>query len=185
MCYVPSREAVQDKQRRAIWSARCVDVWVGEARTCPIQRVMLVCRHYRRTLQPGRQGLGRRDRSRRQRGAEVGGRLAGEGNIRAVVTPPASRRVGRSCELPLPVLLEELATERSAFEDRLDEVVLLQRLGEVLVHLGLDALLAISHHGVRCEGNDGCPLAAEAPLVFANLGRGFEAALCFTLAKEV
>lgn len=56
-------------------------------------------------------------------------------------------------------------------------MILLQRLGEILVHLCLDTLLSVTHHGVGREGNDGCALAAEAALVLANLGRGFETAL--------
>lgn len=56
-------------------------------------------------------------------------------------------------------------------------MVLLERLGQVLVHLCLDALLAITHHGMGRERDDGSALIAQAPLILANLGCGLKTAL--------
>ena len=56
-------------------------------------------------------------------------------------------------------------------------MVLLQRLRQVLVHLCLDALFTVAHHRVRREGDNGCPLRSQAPLVLADLARGFETSL--------
>lgn len=114
---------------------------------------------------------------RRQRRAHVGGGAAGKGDGRAVVAALARDGVGGARQLAVAVLLEELPAQRGALEDRLDQVILLERLGEVLVHLRLDATLAVAHHGVGREGDDGGALGAEAALVLADLGRGLETTL--------
>jgi hypothetical protein len=52
------------------------------------------------------------------------------------------------CQFPFTILFKQRAAERRAFEDRLDEMVLLQGFGQILVHLSLDTLLSVTHHGV-------------------------------------
>jgi hypothetical protein len=59
----------------------------------------------------------------------------------------------------------------------LDELVLLERLGDVFVHLGLDALLSVANHGVGCEGNDGRTADNVVALPFADVGCGFKTTL--------
>lgn len=76
-----------------------------------------------------------------------------------------------------PVLLKKLSSKSGALENRLNEVVLLQRLREVLVHLGLDALFTITHHGVSRQGNDRRSVRALGLLILANLAGGLETTL--------
>jgi hypothetical protein len=75
------------------------------------------------------------------------------------------------------VLLQQLPAKSGALEDRLDQVILLQRLGQVLIHLCLDTPLPITHHGMGCQRNDGRPLGTETPLVLADLACGLKTAL--------
>lgn len=75
-------------------------------------------------------------------------------------------------------MIVQCAAHSGAPEDRLDELILAQRLGEVVVHLGGETLFAVADHGVGREGDNGCRRDDVVALPFADLGRGFEAALC-------
>lgn len=79
--------------------------------------------------------------------------------------------------IPLPILLQELTAKGRTLENGLDQVVLLQRLRQVLVHLCLDAFLAITHHGVGCQSNNGSTMRAQAALVLTNLACCLKTAL--------
>lgn len=85
--------------------------------------------------------------------------------------------LGRASQFALPVLFQQGAAEGGTLEDRLYQVVLLQRLRQVLVHLCLDALFTVTHHRMRREGDNGRPLRSQAALVLADLARGFETTL--------
>jgi len=61
-------------------------------------------------------------------------------------------------------------------------MILLQRLGQVFIHLCLDAAFAVSHHGVRRKRDDGCPLGTEAAFILSNLGRSLKTTLFTSLA---
>jgi len=162
-------------------SAGSVDIWCRKTCTCPIERVVLVSRHNRRALQAPCQRFRNsksticEPRSERRRLHCAARAVIRRG--RPVIASADRGCVNRPCELALPVLLQELSPESGTLENGLDEVVLLERLGQVLVHLGLDALLAITHHGVGCERDDGSALTAQAPLILANLGCGLKTAL--------
>lgn len=84
---------------------------------------------------------------------------------------------GLLSKISLPILLQQLTPQGSTLENGLDEVVLLQGLGQVFVHLGLDALLTVTHHGVGCQGNDRGTMRAKASLILANLASCLKAAL--------
>ena len=85
--------------------------------------------------------------------------------------------INMSGQLALAVLLQKGAAQSGALENGLDKMVLLQRLGQVLVHLRLNAALAITHHGVSRQSNNGGSLCAEAALVLADLARGLKSTL--------
>ena len=74
-------------------------------------------------------------------------------------------------------MIVECAAHSGAPEDRLDELVLTQGLGEVVVHLGGETLFAVADHGVGGEGDDGRGGDDVVALPFADFGCGFEAAL--------
>lgn len=63
-------------------------------------------------------------------------------------------------------------------------MILLQRLGQILVHLSLNALLPVTHHGVSSQGNDGCPVRAHASFVVANLAGSLKSSLYNMLVKS-
>lgn len=56
-------------------------------------------------------------------------------------------------------------------------MILLQRLGQIFIHLGLDAAFPVAHHCVSSKGDDGSSLRPKATLIFSNLARGFKTAL--------
>lgn len=91
--------------------------------------------------------------------------------------------VSLDCQLPLAVLLEERAAQCGAFEDGLYEVILLQGLGQIFIHLSLNALLPVSHHGMCCEGDNRGPMGTHASLVLANLASGLETSLLGVLVQ--
>lgn len=78
-------------------------------------------------------------------------------------------------------MLEHCAAHGSAFEDRLDELVLLEGFGEVLVHLVLEAGFAVADHGVGCQGDDGGAGEGVGGFEGADFFRGLEAAFCLLL----
>ena len=162
-------------------------VRLRKAAARPTHRVLLVRSDQRRAVNGTCEVVGGRDSASRERGSGgviiivvviiVSCRLVC-GRECVIVAPAARDRVGGTSELPLAVLLEQLAPEGRALENGLDEMVLLQWLGQVLVHLRLNALLPVAHHGVCRQGDDGCALAAQAALVFADLAGSFETTLC-------
>lgn len=64
-------------------------------------------------------------------------------------------------------------------------MVLLERLGEILVHLSLDALLSVTHHGVCCKRNDRSPLHAEAALVLSDSARRLKSTLYYVSGRSL
>lgn len=137
--------------------------------TCSCQWILRVCRHGWRALhRRASQGLSRRERSVLERRSQ-----------QPLTALFAARRlcIGLQRKLSLSVLLEQWTTKGRALQDSLDQLVLLQRFREILIHLGLDALFSIAHHGVCRQGNDGGSVRSHAPLVLANLAGGLETSL--------
>lgn len=164
---------------RSTRSAGSVDIRCRETCTCPIERVVLVGRHNRRTLQAPSHCFCHRDGAVCEPRPKLC-RLGCSARIRrrgSVVPPADGRRVDGSGQLALAVLLQKLAAESGAFENRLNEMVLLEWLGQVLVHLCLDTLFAIAHHGMCGKCNNRSALGTEAAFILTNLGRSFESAL--------
>lgn len=56
-------------------------------------------------------------------------------------------------------------------------MILLQRLGQIFIHLGLYTAFPVTHHCVSSEGNNGCPLCPKAALIFSDLAGRFESTL--------
>lgn len=56
-------------------------------------------------------------------------------------------------------------------------MILLQRLGQIFIHLSLYAAFPVTHHCVSSEGDNGCPLCSKAALIFSNLAGRFESTL--------
>lgn len=54
---------------------------------------------------------------------------------------------------------------------------MLQRFGKIVVHLCLDALLAIAKHSMSSESDDGGPSPSNASFVFTYLCGGLQPAL--------
>jgi hypothetical protein len=51
------------------------------------------------------------------------------------------------------VLVQRAADSRTS-QNSLDELILPQRLGKVIIHLSRETLLAVANHGVGSEGDD-------------------------------
>ena len=66
----------------------------------------------------------------------------------ALVLEAGRLRVGLNRQFPFAVLLQQRTAQRGALQDGLYQMILLQRLGQILIHLRLDALLPVAHHGV-------------------------------------
>jgi hypothetical protein len=66
-------------------------------------------------------------------------------------------------------------------------MILLQRFGEILVHLGLNTFLAIAKHSMSSESYDRSSLGSKAPFIFTDLSRGLESTLsvCQNLINRV
>jgi hypothetical protein len=56
-------------------------------------------------------------------------------------------------------------------------MILLERFGEILIHLCLNALFSVAKHCMGCERDDRSPLGAETPFILADLCSGFESSL--------
>lgn len=79
-------------------------------------------------------------------------------------------------QLSFPVFLEQVAPQRGALEDGLYQVVRLEWLGQVLIHLSLDALLSVPHHRV-CRQGDDWRSVVQILLVLPNLAGCLESTL--------
>lgn len=140
--------------------------------TCSCHRVLLIIGHQRRAIQAiTSHGLPRRECTCLEGWSQQ--------TAAAVLLMARCFDLGLQLKLSLAILLKQWPAEGGAFENCLYQMVLLQRLREVLIHLCLDTLLAITHHGVRCEGNDGGSVSTHALLVLANLARGLKATLLY------
>src|SRR6187402_2480127 len=56
-------------------------------------------------------------------------------------------------------------------------MILFERLGQVLVHLGLNTLLSIPKHGMSCKCDDWSSLGTKTPLILSDLGSSFKSTL--------
>ena len=56
-------------------------------------------------------------------------------------------------------------------------MILLKRLGQVLVHLGLDTFFSVTKHGMGSKCDDWRSLGTETSLVLTDLGCSLESTL--------
>ena len=145
--------------------------------TYSIYRIALIRGQQRRAARPARPALREAPRLNvRPPVRRLGRRAVGRVRVRR-----RQRDIGRRHVLHRVALLRvvvDVAIHSGAAQDRLDELVLPERFAEVVVHLRGEALFAVADHGVGRESDDGCRRDDVVALPFADLGRGFEAALC-------
>lgn len=86
-------------------------------------------------------------------------------------------RLSLAVQLTLSILFQKLAAKGGTLENGLDQVVWLERLRKVFVHLRLNALFAVTHHSMRRQGDDGSAVVSALLFVLSDLLRRFKSAL--------